>query len=416
MAGKHDGRGAADSGANELNPSESAVAKVFREEASGITSTLVRLLGDFALAEEAVQDALVAALEHWPAEGVPDRPGAWLFTVARRKALDSLRRDSVYREKLMQVEWPLAQEPDDRLRLIFTCCHPALSREAQVALTLRAVCGLTTDQIARAFLTSEATIAKRIVRARRKIVDAGIPYRLPRPENLEERIGEVLAVLYLTFNEGYLATSGPLAERRDLAEDAAWLTALLSRLLPGHAEVLGLLALMQLHLARASARFGAQGDLVLMQNQDRSRWDKAKIQSALATLDEAAKLNRLGIYQLQAAIVACHAEADSWGKTDWRQIVALYERLYEIAPTPVVQLNRAIAVAQLHGAAEGLHELEGCAERLDGYALYHSARALMLAQLGDRVDERSELRRALELTGNAAERRLIERRLAENPA
>jgi RNA polymerase sigma factor (sigma-70 family) len=416
MAGQHDGRDTADSGAGGLNPSQTAVAKAFREEAAGITAALVRLLGDFALAEEAVQDALVVALEHWPVEGVPDRPGAWLFTVARRKALDKLRRDSVYREKLMQVEWPAVQEPDDRLRLIFTCCHPALSREAQVALTLRAVCGLTTTEIARAFLTSEATIAKRIVRARRKIVDAGIPYRLPRREDLETRVGEVLAVLYLAFNEGYLATSGPAPERRDLAEDSAWLTALLNRLLPGHAEVLGLLALMQLHLARAAARFNAEGDLVLLQHQDRSLWDRQKIHAGVATLQEAAQLHRPGMYQLQAAIVACHAEADRWEDTDWGQIVALYDALCRVAVTPVVQLNRAIAVAHLSGPAAGLEDLEACGARLDAYPLYHSARALMLAELGDRIEERLELRRALNLTSNPAERRLIERRLAESPA
>jgi RNA polymerase sigma-70 factor (ECF subfamily) len=413
VAGEHDGRDSSDSGANALNPSESAVARVFREEAAGITAALVRLLGDFALAEEAVQDALVAALEHWPAEGIPDRPAGWLFTVARRKALDSLRRDSVYREKLMQVEWPSAQEPDDRLRLIFTCCHPALSREAQVALTLRAVCGLTTEQIARAFLTSEATIAKRIVRARRKIVDAGIPYRVPHARDLDERVGEALAVLYLAFNEGYLSTAGPAPERRDLAEDSQRLTALLNTLLPGHPEVLGLLALMQLHLARAAARFDAQGDLVLLQDQDRSLWDRRRIDTGIAALQEAARLNRPGMYQLQAAIVACHAEAVTWDETDWRQIVALYEALYELIPTPVVQLNRAIAVAQLSGPAAGLRELKTCAGRLDAYPLYHSARALMLAELDQRAEERLELQRALELTTNPAERRLIEHRLAK---
>jgi RNA polymerase sigma-70 factor (ECF subfamily) len=307
----------------------------------------------------------------------------------------------------MQVEWPSAQEPDDRLRLIFTCCHPALSREAQIALTLRAVCGLTSDQIARAFLTSEATIAKRIVRARRKIVDAGIPYRLPRSSDLEERIGEVLAVLYLTFNEGYLATAGPTAQRRDLAEDAARLTAMLSKLLPDHAEILGLLALMQLHLARTAARFDLNGDLVLLQNQDRARWDREGIDAGIATLQEAAKLNHPGIYQLQAAIVACHADAPSWELTDWRQIVALYDALYEIAPTPVVQLNRAIAVAHLAGAADGLRELAACADRLEAYPLYHSARALLMAEMGDRAEERSELQRALELTTNPAERSLL---------
>ena len=414
MAREQSGRSATDPGAGRLNGSNAALAEVFREEAGRITGALVRLLGDFALAEEAVQDAVVVALEHWPGEGIPDRPGAWLFTVARRRALDVLRRESRFREKLTQLDWPAAQEPDDRLRLIFTCCHPTLSREAQVALTLRAVCGLTTAEIARAFVTSEATIAKRIVRARRKIVDAAIPYRVPRPDELDERLGEVLAVLYLTFNEGYLAGSGEAATRRDLAEDAAWLTALLAALLPGQAEVLGLLALMRLHLARADSRFSLHAELVLLADQDRSRWNRRQIEEGLSLLSEAAGLNSPGVYQLQAAIVACHAESASWEDTDWRQIVALYDALYEMSQTPVVWLNRAIAVRHLSGPAEALRALEQCAGELNGYNLYHSARAQLLGELGDRAEERRGLARALELTTNPAERSLLKRRLADH--
>jgi RNA polymerase sigma factor (sigma-70 family) len=389
-----------------------ALSAVFREEAGRITAALVRVLGDFALAEEAVQDALVAALEHWPADGIPERPGAWLFTVARRRALDALRRAGRQRDKLPQLDWHTVTESDDRLRLVFTCCHPALSREAQVALTLRAVCGLTTAEIARAFVTSEATIAKRIVRARRKIVDAGIPYRAPAPDELAERLGEVLSVLYLMFNEGYLASAGESAARRDLAGDAAWLTALLSKLLPGEPEVLGLLALMRLHLARSAARFDTAGELVLLQDQDRTHWDRVRIDEAIALLDDIARLQRSGPYQLQASIVACHAQASSWQNTDWRRIVALYNELYRLMPTPVTGLNRAIALAQLDGPAAALQALEACAGELRAYHLYHATRARFLADLGDGPAARSALERALELTENPAERRLLQRRLA----
>ncbi len=277
---------------------------------------MVRILGDFDVAEEIVQDALLVALERWPVDGIPDRPGAWLMTVARNRALNQLSRDAHYRAKLAQLERPLPREPDDRLRLMFICCHPALSRAAQVALTLRAVCGFTTAEIARAFLASETAVAQRLVRARRKIVAANIPYRMPGDDELGERLGEVLAVLYLMFNEGYLASGGAAPTRRDLAEDAAWLTALVTRFLPGEPEPLGLLALMRLHLARAEARFTGTGELVLLPDQDRSRWNQAMIAEGVALIEQAAALHRPGPYQLEAAIVACHAEAQSWSATD----------------------------------------------------------------------------------------------------
>ncbi|HEV3231700.1 MAG TPA: sigma-70 family RNA polymerase sigma factor, partial [Candidatus Dormibacteraeota bacterium] len=289
-----------------MEATEAALAGVFRAEAGRLTAALVRILGDFAQAEEVVQDTLLLALERWPREGVPDRPAAWLTTVARRRAIDAVRRQANYQEKLRQLEAaqlrPGWAEPDDRLRLIFTCCHPALVREAQVALTLRAVAGFTTAEIARAFLVSESTVAQRIVRARRKIVSAGIPYRIPEGDELPERLAEVLSVLYLMFNEGYLASAGPSPDRRDLAEDAAWLAALLTRLLPREPEPLGLLALMRLNLARAGTRFDAAGDLVLLQDQDRGRWDRERIAAAEALLERAAALGRPGPYQLQAAI------------------------------------------------------------------------------------------------------------------
>ncbi|HEX6778494.1 MAG TPA: sigma-70 family RNA polymerase sigma factor, partial [Ktedonobacterales bacterium] len=299
---------------------QDALSAVFREEAGRLVGALVRILGNFEVAEEVVQDALLAALERWPSEGIPARPGAWLMTVARHRALDQLRRDARYRDKLAALEQPITQEPDDRLRLMFTCCHPALSRESQVALTLRAVCGFTTAEIARAFLASEEAVKRRIVRARQKIVQAGIPYRVPRDEELDERLGEVLAVLYLMFNEGYLTSGGSAPARRDLAEEAAWLTAFVTRLYPREPEPLGLLALMNLHLARAAARFDQAGELILLRDQDRSRWDHPMIAEAIAMIERAAALKRPGPYQLQAAIVACHAEAASWQATDWQQI------------------------------------------------------------------------------------------------
>jgi len=381
-----------------------------------LTAALVRILGDFDLAEELVQEALLEAIQHWPTEGIPEKPGAWLLTTARRKAVDQLRRQARFRDKLAQLEGDLMRddtaEGDDRLRLIFTCCHPALSREAQVALTLRAVAGLTTIEIARAFITSEATIAQRIVRAKRKIVDAKIPYRVPAERDLGERLDEVLAVLYLMFNEGYLATAGEQATRRDLAEDAAWLAGLMVRLMPDEPEALGLLALMRLHLARARGRFDDVGNLVLLQNQDRGRWDRERIASAMVLLQRAASLHRPGPYQLQAAIAACHAEAPTWAETDWRQIVALYDALLQQMPSPVVELNRGIARRYRDGAAAALADVDRLAEALDGYYLFHATRAELLRDLGREPEARTALTRALELTANPAERALLQQRLS----
>jgi RNA polymerase sigma factor (sigma-70 family) len=380
-----------------------------------LTAALVRALGDFDLAEELVQEALLEAVEHWPKDGIPDKPGAWLLTTARRKAVDQFRRRARFREKLALLEGASMRddtaEGDDRLRLIFTCCHPALSREAQVALTLRAVAGLTTTEIARAFIANEATIAQRIVRAKRKIVDAKIPYRVPAERDMGERLQEVLAVLYVMFNEGYLATSGDRPTRRDLAEDAVWLAGLMVRLMPEEPEALGLLALMRLHLARADSRFDRAGNLVLLQDQDRSRWDRERIASAIEVLRRAAALRRSGPYQLQAAIAACHAEARSWEETDWRQIVALYDALLELMPSPVVRLNRAIAIRYLDGSEAALAEVDALGEMLDDYYLLHATRAELLRDLGRVVEGRTALARALELTANPAERALLQRRL-----
>ena len=380
-----------------------------------MTAALVRMLGDFDLAEELVQEALLEAIEHWPHDGIPQRPGAWLLTTARRKGLDRLRREASYHQKLALLEEdPVSAdtaEGDDRLRLIFTCCHPALSREAQLALTLRAVAGLTTTEIARAFITSEATIAQRMVRAKRKIVDANIPYRIPSDQDLGERVDEVLAVLYLMFNEGYLATS-ERGSRRDLAEDAAWLAGLMVRLMPDQAEALGLLALMRLHLARADARFDPEGNITLLQDQDRGRWDPERIASAVALLHRAATLRQPGPYQLQAAIAACHAEAPSWEQTDWSQIVALYDSLLEMTPSPVVQLNRAIALRYLEGAQEALREVDGISASLDSYYLFHATRAELLRDLGREREANHAVLRALQLTSNPAERALLQKRLS----
>ncbi|HXN01217.1 MAG TPA: sigma-70 family RNA polymerase sigma factor [Candidatus Dormibacteraeota bacterium] len=389
---------------------------VFREETGRLTAALVRMLGDFDLAEELVQESLLEAIEHWPKEGIPEKPGAWLLTTARRKAVDQLRRQARFRDKLAQLEGGVMRddtaEGDDRLRLIFTCCHPALSREAQVALTLRAVAGLTTIEIARAFISSEATIAQRIVRAKRKIVDANIPYRIPAEQDLAERLDEVLSVLYLMFNEGYLATAGDQGSRRDVAEDAAWLAGLMVRLMPNEPEALGLLALMRLHLARAAARFDNAGNLVLLQDQDRGRWDQERIASAIVLLQRAATLPRTGPYQLQAAIAACHAEAQTWGETDWQQIVALYDALLELMPSPVVELNRAIARRYRDGASAALDDTDRLADALDGYYLFHATRAELLRDLGREPEARAALTRALELTANPAERALLQKRLS----
>jgi len=391
--------------------SHDQLASVVRQHAGQLATALMRVTGDFATAEDLVQDAVLAALQHWPAEGIPERPDAWLFTVARRRALDGFRRADNYRAKLAQLQWPVQPAEDERLRLIFTCCHPALPREAQIALTLRVVCGLTTSQIARAFLVHETTIARRITRAKRKITDAGIPYRVPGDDELAARLTEVLAVIYLLFNEGYLATTGP-PQSPDLAEEAQWLASLLHQLMPAEPEVTGLLALIRLHQARAAARFGADGGLVLLRDQDRSQWDDAAIAEAIRLLTRAALRHRPGPYQLQAAIVACHAEAGRWEDTDWEQIVLLYDMLLHLAPSPVTRLHRAIAVRYATGPQVAMAELDDLTEVLGEYYLYHATRADLLRELGHPGQARAADRRALELTANPAEQAVLRQRLA----
>ncbi|HEY7625317.1 MAG TPA: RNA polymerase sigma factor [Candidatus Limnocylindria bacterium] len=392
-----------------------AVAAVFRDEAGRLTAALVKALGDFDLAEECVQDALVAALEHWPTEGLPRNPGAWLMTTARRKAIDRLRREARYQEKLAQLEeTPVSTPsalPDDRLDLIFTCCHPALAREAQIALTLRSVVGLTTPEIARAFLVPESTIAQRLVRAKRKIVDAKIPFRMPEPDQLAERIDEVLAVLYLTFNEGYLATGQRGSSDRDLAKEAEWLTSLVAGLVPSEAEVLGLLALMRFNLARADARFDANGGIVLLRDQDRSKWDRRLIDETFSLVGRFLTMQRPGPYQVQALIAGAHADAKSWDQTRWPDILRSYDLLVAMNPSPVIRLNRAIAVWHVRGAEQAYIELFPLAADLDRYHLYHATRAELLRALGRGDEARDADRRALELTENPAERALLAARL-----
>ena len=393
------------------------MAAVFREEAGRLTASLVRSLGDFDLAEECVQDALVAALEHWPREGVPANPGAWLMTTARRKGIDRLRRAKRYEEKIAQLEEPVVSTstmPDERLELIFTCCHPALAREAQVALTLRSVAGLTTAEIARAFLTSEATVAQRLVRAKRKIVEAKIPFRVPAREELPERVEEVLAVLYLMFNEGYLATGRRGAHDRDLAAEAEWLASLVVDLLPEEAEALGLLALMRFHLARAAARFDDDGELVLLKDQERAKWDRRKIDDAMTIVRRFIALRRRGPYQLQALIAMAHAGAATWDETPWPEIVRAYDALLELGDSPVIRLNRAIAVGHIAGPAAALREVESLANDLNEYHLFHATRAELFRQLGRAADAREADRRALALTENPAERSLLEKRLGSD--
>jgi RNA polymerase sigma-70 factor (ECF subfamily) len=390
--------------------SHGRLARLVREHAGQLAASLMRVTGDFAAAEDLVQDAVMAALQHWPVEGIPERPDAWLFTVARRRSLDVLRREGNYRAKLAQLQWPVQPDPDERLRLIFTCCHPALPRQAQIALTLRVVCGLTTAQIARAFLVPETTVAQRITRAKRKIADAGIPYRIPADDELGARLTEVLAVIYLVLNEGYLSTA-ERAQSRDLVDDAEWLASLLHQLMPAEPEVAGLLALIRLHRARAAARFDPDGGLVLLQHQDRSQWDRKAIAEAARLLVRAARQQRPGPYQLQAAIVACHAEAERWEDTDWEQIVLLYDMLLHLAPSPVTRLHRAIALRYTKGPQAAMAELETLAGTLDRYHLYHATRAELLRELGHPDQARAADRLAIELTTNPAEQAVLQQRI-----
>jgi RNA polymerase sigma-70 factor (ECF subfamily) len=369
------------------------------------------VIGDFATAEDLVQDAVEAALRQWPVDGIPERPDAWLFTVARRRGVDLVRREARYRTKLAELRWPVQPDPDDRLRLIFTCCHPALPRPAQIALTLRTVCGLTTAQIAAAFLVDESTVAQRITRAKRKITDAGIPYRVPADDELGARLAEVLAVIYLLFNEGYLASTPDRAHSRELVADAEWLAALLADLMPTEPEAAGLLALIRLHRARAAARFDPAGQLVPLPDQDRTLWDHDAIAAATRLLTRAARQHRPGPYQLQAAILACHAEAPHWKDTDWHQIVTLYGMLLHLAPSPVTRLHRAIAMRYHAGPAAALTDIDAIGPALNGHHLYHATRAELLRDLGKYDQARAADQHALHLAANPAQRELLQHRL-----
>ncbi|MEW9534019.1 RNA polymerase sigma factor [Microbispora sp. NPDC049125] len=399
-------------GSSAAPAGQEVLARVVREHAGRLAASLVRLLGDFSAAEDLVQDAVESALRRWPAEGVPERPDAWLFTVARRRGLDVLRRESNYRAKLSRLTWPDPAPRDDRLRLIFTCCHPALSRAAQIALTLRVVCGLSAAQIAAAFVVPEATVAQRITRAKRKIAQAGVPYRVPPQEELPQRLNEVLAVVYLLFNEGYLSSTAERTQARDLVDDAEWLAALLTNLMPKEPEAAGLLALIRLHRARGAARFDERGHLVLLADQDRGLWDRQAVAEATALLTRTARTHhRPGPYQLQAAIVACHAEAETFADTDWAQILVLYDMLLHLAPSPVTRLHRAIAVRYALGPRAALAGLEGLGGTLERYPLFHATRAELLRDLDRRGEARRADERALELTSNAAQQALLEQRL-----
>jgi len=399
-----------DAGAGELE-------RLYRQEATRIRASLAARLGDVGLAEELVQDAFIEALEHWRTDGVPPNPGGWLATTARRKAIDRLRRDRAGQDKLAllavtESRSPGTDDEDDLLGLVFACCHPSLPRESQIALTLRVVCGLTTPEIAAAFLVSEQAMAQRLARARKALRDTGADVGVPDPEDLGDRRDEALAVIYLVFNEGYLASAGRTPARRDLAAQAVALTRLLHRLMPREPEVLGLLALLLLHESRATTRFDGWGRLVRLQDQDRARWDRALAGEAAQLLSRAIALHRPGPYQIQAAIALVHAQAASYADTDWRQIRRFYDRLDLIAPSPIVRLNRAVATKFAVGPVAALAEVEPLAGDLDGYRLFHAVRAELLTELGRHDDARAANERALALAANPAERELLTRRLS----